>query len=607
MNNKLKKFIVAVIAVLTLVVGSISLTGCNYCAHQLKTIEGEASTCTVHGHMTSYECKKCGKLFAYSATEGLYEIKEAAERPLAEHTPAIPVFEDDATAEEIALATKNLFTFKLKEGVSTAASPEDYEVYAACADCGEEGLVPEDKLFPSVVPDGMIKGKHITVGESTIATSFKLDAGWGGADVDANGVVNSGEKRVLDLIWDSDANLSSWFVPVTVGVRRYSIVFAYNSGSQPIDIVYRAIYMKNKSKEKFYDTEATLAPGWNAFTAGVTHNVSIPVWQTDIFVKEELQEDVELRFSSFYYVDDTKPKGLSVYSKPRTTYNVGDTFDGSGMQLRVSYGNNVFKVIDGSECKTSLDGRELTDKDVRVMVKYKGLSVAVGLNVGKEVEKKKVTLVGATFADGSKSKELEIGTHFLTDVKLQENKTFKRFVGKHGETLSKFTPVDDYAMTVKAEYEEDTDGEIITVDDCEEYAANLLDGRYMDKSGAGSHDIVFKFKENHTLDKLIIYPWVGSVKNLPRRTYSSIKSFTLSVSDDGENWREIYVCEYDPCCEDESVYDYNDDGAGGNPVLLKAYFDAVTTKYFRITEDVRNIYGTGGSCGMSEVEIFCLD
>ncbi len=274
------------------------------------------------------------------------------------------------------------------------------------------------------------------------------------------------------------------------------------------------------------------------------------------------------------------------------------------MRLRVGYGNNVYKVIDGSHCKTSLDGRALTEKDSRVTVKYKGKNVTLSINVGTQVEKKKVTLVGATFADGEKSKELEVGTHFLNTVKLQEGKTFTRFVGMHGETLSEFTPVSEYAMTVKAEYEEDSEGEKVTLDDCVSYMYGLLDGRYMDKTGGSGHEIVFEFKNPLTVDRLLMYPWVGSIKSQPLRTYSSIRSFTVSVSDDGENWREVYVCEYDPACEDETVYDNNDDGAGGTVMLINAYFDAVNTKYLKITEKVRNIYSTGGNCGMSELEIF---
>lgn len=370
MKKKIMKITALVAAVAAAVaLGCIGLTGCGYCAHQLETIEKTESTCIVHGRDYSYRCKKCGKLFAYSAEKGLYEVGEAEELPFAAHT------------------VKGDFGAAPSGGKTMAASLFDYDVTSKCAVCGERFAVPHESLVPIVPPTRTLND---TSGERrTYKGERKFDeaAGRWYTTIQFYKTTRPDDVTMLDP-WNDKGWSGHYgayqrlplFIPFDTDVPRYAVFIVHNtSDSKAIKIDWS---IDGKTYAGVTVGAGEYAPLVVSGTREVTNVDGQYVRVGDPAGGETLGANVVVEMTGFFYTAGTVAN-LTIDSPPvKTEYKAGESFDPAGLEIYATYTDYCLgKALIAGEYTYNTAGRVLTAEDDRVVFSYGGMSVSVPITV----------------------------------------------------------------------------------------------------------------------------------------------------------------------------------------------------------------------------------
>lgn len=389
-GGKAMKAIIIAFTVLTLALCCLSITGCGYCAHELKVKDEKvASTCVEHGHSYTYECKKCKKLFAYTLDKGLYEVSEAEELPLsAEHTlPEV----DEEHPENFPLG------IRLKEGKTAAESVLDYEITTKCTLCQKEFAI-EDKNLAAVVPleNKVSENTNTRRTYSGVRMQDEATGRWY-TDIQFYKATRPTDVTELkpfakiteggDLGWvssDGAYQRLPLYVPFNKNQTRHVVYIVHNSDAAA------TVNLEWSIDGKRYAT-VTVAPGeykplvvyglkdWDCNVDSQFFRVSTAAGGAT------LGSNIKMEMTGFLYTSGTVDK-LDIDSQPtKTEYKVGETFDSAGLRIYATYSDYCLgKTVNLAECKFSTDDRTLTEKDDRVTISYGGKKVSVPITVVKE-------------------------------------------------------------------------------------------------------------------------------------------------------------------------------------------------------------------------------
>lgn len=520
MKKKLIKPILILLAVIT-VFSAIGFTGCGYCQHQLSELQKVPATCQETGLKTAYECVKCGKLFAYTDEKGLYEISEREVAPLSGHT----------------VGTE--FTGKNRDGSDAVNALEDMAVYAECAVCGEDFAVDANRLIAFSPSDNV--GTHIDIDDNTrVATEYVFESG-----------VKSGTKLTIEPLRDSGKNENANVeVPFEANKYRYLIMFVYNDSNVDVDIKYGA----ERNGERCLTDVSVPAKGYAAFTVNIKFSGSDPRSWHELYMMQDLSERVKLTFTGYYYAEN-KLKSISLRSKGRVEFAVGEVFDASGIVVVADFGENVTRVLKPEEYEVNLTDKILTEEDTQVIITYKNKTVKYDITV-REFERT-VTLVGATFADGTQTKQLKQGSKLPDDILFTQGKTFKNWMDYYGNTYTDYT-VGDSDILLYAVYEGEQKGEnyvsgkLFTSNEAgfnpSDYGfGKLTDGVRTDYNAWGSNRhssseaeiwLLVDLGELLTVNEVYLYPREADGLYFP-------VAYRIEVSEDGENFTEVFAMECD--------------------------------------------------------------
>lgn len=392
MKNKIKKIIAAVVAVSTLVLCCVGAAGCNYCAHQLETIEKQESTCIEHGHGYSYRCKKCNKLFAYTTEKGLYEIKEAETLPLGAHS--------------LPADLEGKIGIRLKDGITQATSVFDYEITSKCGLCDEEGnslcseefvisgehlaqIVPPNIEKPHVGESGVVYTGEYLYEEATGRpytkiefrsttkqdTAIQLDPANFVKPTD--GKLNPNKKYNEKYEWVDASNIGSYqrfplYVPFNANETRYVYYIIRNTSSAPITVNW-SVDGKTWADETIQPDEVKPL----LVTGTKTYNTNLE----DQFIKvsnpnstkSTLGVKMSIEVTGFFYVAGDVSK-LDIDSLPdKLEYAEGETFDPAGLKVYATYSDYCLgKSLRIEEMDFDCGDRPLTKNDKVVTVSYGG-------------------------------------------------------------------------------------------------------------------------------------------------------------------------------------------------------------------------------------------
>lgn len=520
MKNKIRKTAVLLLAAL-LAALAIGFTGCGYCQHVLTELQKVPATCRSTGLKTAYECTKCGKMFAYTDATGLYEIQEREIAPLSGHTVGAS------------------FSGKNKNGSETVNSLDEMAVFAECEVCGEDFAVDANKLIAFSPSDNV--GTHVDIDDGTrVATTYTFKSG-----------TKSGAKLTIEPLRDSGKNQNANVeVPFEANKVRYLIMFVYNDSGVDVDIRYGA----ERNGERCLTDINVPAKGYAAFTVNIKFSGGDPRSWHELYMMQDLSEQVDLTFTGYYYAEN-KLKSISLRSKSRVEFAVGEVFDPAGITVVADFGENVTRILKPEEYEINLTGKELTEEDTEVIITYKNKTVKYDITVREF--KRNITLFGATFADGSHTKELRQGTKLPDDLIFAAGKTPKGWSDYYGNTYSEYT-VGDSDMLLYAEYENAVKsenyarGKLFTSNEVGFNPSsfglgNLTDGNYSGYNAWGSNRhyeaeaeiwLLLDLDELLTLNEVVLYPRAADGLFFP-------VGYKIEVSSDGENFTEVFTMEND--------------------------------------------------------------
>lgn len=151
------------------------------------------------------------------------------------------------------------------------------------------------------------------------------------------------------------------------------ITLQYNNG----DIVKDINYSEGLNQESLYASKFSFSPSLDALLTVANSNVTITYTDDGQSAKVDLPITVK----------DKEIKSIAVETSPtRIKYVAGDTFDPSGLAIKVTYGDNTEKVIayQGNESDFSFapsKGTELTASDKKVTITYGDKTVDQDISV----------------------------------------------------------------------------------------------------------------------------------------------------------------------------------------------------------------------------------
>ncbi|MCH5162322.1 MAG: discoidin domain-containing protein [Clostridiales bacterium] len=522
MKRKSSKIIMLVLSLVLLIGCVLPLGGCDYCQHKLKELEKVPATCLATGLRTAYKCEKCGQMFKYSDATGLVEISKRETLPIAGHTVG------------------EKYIGVPKSG-GAASSLSDYEVHAECAVCEQYFKVNTENLI-AFAPSDYAGGKHFDLDDGTVATRYTFAGG-----------THSGDKKTIEPLRDSKTNDNANVeVPFAANVNRYLVMFVHNESNIDVDIRYGA----ERNGERCLTDVHVPANGFASFLVTIKFSGGDPRSWHELYMMQDLAQDqaVTLSFSGYFYAS-SKVQAIIIEKYGKTEFAIGETLDVDKLVVVADYGENVKRTLKPDEYSVNLKDKVLTEEDKEVVVTFKKKSAKYSITVKRFF--RKVTLVGATFANGSSTMEVEQGKPLPSGITMNRGKVFDHWIDIYGEQYTEYV-VSDSDVTLKAVYKDDSTLEKInlalnkmcTVSEIDEREApyfpvkNLTDGiksngtnnSWVSKSHSSATDPVWvevDLGNVIAVNEVVLYPRNGDGVYFPIDYY-------IEISVDGEEYTKVF-------------------------------------------------------------------
>lgn len=577
-----------------LLASSIVLSSCgfdpNYCQHTLEEVEKTDASCMKVGKKTAYVCTKCGDMFAYGylngkdGEKGLYPIEYQEMLDYAGHK----------TGDFYGDLKSDMTTFD-------ASSLEDFSVWSHCSEdgCGEPFEVPEHNLV-AFAPNTNTNGKAtaVTEGEATDATRFAISAGTKAGHCI---VIYSGE---------GDRDNSTAAIPFSANTDRHIILFFHNDGNQDVDIRYGTEFYGAR-----VGTDVTVPAG--GYACGY-FNLNIADSNKDcyheLYINTDIEESLNITVSGYYY-HEAKLQGIKIKSYPQTEYAIGEIFNPEGLEVLATYGG-IDRKVKTEDYRLVLNNNKsidqpLTAEDTKVYVIYENKQLEFEIKV-KRFEQT-VTLVGASFADGSTSKVVDRNALIPTDITAANGQAIDHLIDQYGNKYvlgegkvpaynAILSPVyvgekfsDNYALGAKVEASSTNHGgKGSALVDGGHSLNSDVDNRWSSSSNYDTASPDAEDREWVTVD-------LGEVKSvscvvLYPRIYGSYfpEGYEILVSEDNEHWTTVVTVE-------------NDELASQNSKLGRWNgFNAVNARYIKVV--ATKMTSDSGAYGyifqLSEIEIY---
>ncbi len=568
--KKMKKMIALFLAGATMAGAISAFSGCipEYCQHTLKEIPRVNANCQQTGLKTAYECTKCEMLFAYTDEKGLYEITEQEVLPLSGHT----------------VGTQ--FSYKAKEGVETIGSLGDMVPTAVCTICQEIFEVSTDNMKPFAPSDQ--RGKHVMSGDA-IATEFTFASG-----------TTSGSKITIEPLNDSgsmdEANVE---VPFTENTSRYLVMFIYNSANFDVNIEYGA----ERNGERCKSPVTVPAKGYASVTVDIKFSGSDPRSWHELYMMQDLSESVTLTMCGYYYASSVL-KNLSIGSKSRTEFAIGETFNAEGLSVVANYVDGTTRVLAPEEYTINLTNKVLESSDTQVIVTFKNKTVKYDITVKHFY--RNVTLNGATYSDGSRTQELLQGSKLPDDIIFTPGKTFSCWVDLYGREITDYV-VGDATAVLTAKYGDTIKsanyalGKPATSNEDGFDPGNFGLGRLTDGTttgwnawGSDRHDsasnevyVEIDLGEVMTINEVDLFPREADGLYFP-------VDYVIFVSEDGVNYTNVFTVAGDAQSTLKSK------------LVRYCHFADVNARYVRIAASKLSAGDSGSDyyCEFAEIEIY---
>ena len=578
---------------LALVLCISALCSCNidfdYCQHKLEEIEKNESSCMAVGRKTAYVCTKCGQMFAYGylngtdGEKGLYEIDNQEMLDYSGHKVSD-------------------FFGDLKSTMTTfdASSLEDYTVWSHCAveGCGEAFEVDKYNLVafaPAMNNNG--KSTSVTVGTSTTATQFAISGG-----TKAGHCISIYDGKT------SRGNATER-IPFDANVDRHVILFFHNDGNQDVTIKYNVEFYSDRQGVEVVVPAGGYAPAYFKFNLGQSNGYCYH----ELYINTDIESDFNLTVSGFFY-NEAKLQTVRVDKYPRVEYAIGETLDVSGLEVIATFGGVERKLTSEDYTLVLNNNKSITEPlaegDNKVYVIYQNKQVSFDIKVQRYVQK--VTLNGATFADGTAVADLDRGALIPTDIKSDNGKVIEYFLDGRGakyipgESIVPgydvtLTPIyvgeslsDNYALGAKVD---------VSSTDHGGKKNNLVDGVH-----GGNSDIDERWSSKSNDDANVSEAdreWVmidlGEVKSVSAvALYPRIfggyfpEAYEILVSCDGDSWQTVVTVSHDEYA------------ASGGTMSRWNFFEATDAQYVKIvaTKLTNDNAGWGYIFQLSEVEVY---
>ena len=421
MKRRASKLVTLVLSLALSALCLLPLTACDgYCQHKLKELEKVPATCMATGLRTAYKCEKCGLLFHYSDATGLVETNKREVLPKSGHTVG------------------EVYVGKNKDGGDEITSLADYEVYAECAVCEELFKVNPENLI-AFAPSDYSGGTHFDIEEegraAITATKYTFAAG-----------TTSGTCRTIEPLRDSGKSATANVeVPFEANVNRYLIMFAHNESNIDVDIKYGA----ERNGQRCNTEVHVPANGFASFLVTINFSGGDPRSWHELYMMQDISAPVTLSLCGYYFATN-KLRSIAIQEYGRNEYGVGETLDVDKIVVVADYGENVKRELKPEEYTIDLAGKVLTEEDEEVVITYKNKTVKFPITVRHFY--RKVTLIGATFADGSSTKELDQGKPLPSTIVINGGRTLDHWVDMYGESYTEYT-VGEGDITLTAVFE----------------------------------------------------------------------------------------------------------------------------------------------------------
>ncbi|MCH5351655.1 MAG: discoidin domain-containing protein [Clostridiales bacterium] len=571
MKSLFKKIITGFLSVALVIFCALPLVGCDgYCQHKLEELERVPATCLQTGLRTAYKCVKCGKMFHYSDATGLVEATEREVLPVSGHQVG------------------EVYSGKV-EGGGTADSLTDFEVYSKCAVCEQDFKVNTDNLI-AFAPSDYSGGTHFDLEDGRVATRYTFPAG-----------TTSGTVRIIEPLRDSKTNANANVeVPFAAKVNRYLIMFVHNESNIDVNIKYGA----ERNGERCNTEVHVPANGYASFTVTINFSAGDPRSWHELYMMQDIDTPVTLSLCGYFYASN-KLQSIIIEKYGKTEFAIGEKLDVENIVIVADYGENVKRTLKPEEYKVNLEDKELTEEDTEVVITYKNKSVKYPITVKRFF--RKVTLVGATFADGSSTKEVEQGKQLPSGITMNRGKTLDYWIDMYGEKYTDYT-VGDSDITLKAVY---TDAGTVDKVNLALRKPVTSNEKGFNPSGFGIGNITDGVKSGYNAwgsdahSSASNFVWVeidlegvnavNEVVLYPRAAdgvYFPIDYF-IEVSSDGENYTKVFEMTGD------KLSPQNDNRP------RYCFFNGINTRYIRVTATTLT-NGGGGQyyCDYGEIEVY---
>lgn len=532
------------------IAATFALGGCGYCQHKFEEVPKVAATCVEHGLRTAYKCVKCGKMFGYDVKKGsVYEISEQEQTDFGKHVAGsdfTPVVPEDAD------------------------SFADIRIESDCTVCGENFETYGENVF-AYTPADQRKYKHKSE-DGIHYTEFSFPAG-------------SADDTKIQIRYDDSG--SDPFVAVSKITfkaqtpKKYVIMFK-NESDIDVELVYGTEYYGVMCQT---DVVTVPAGGYGASLLEVIHKDSNESY-TELYLKTEIDREVKIGVCGFYF-EETSKLQTSAVSYAQNEFYEGDTIDPEKIVIKQTYESGSVKHVPASGAVGEAIGRALTMGDKKVEFTFGGKKYKYDINV--KTSKYTLTLVGATFSDGTTSRILDKHAEIPNDIVRKKDAIFLYWEDSFGNKYPNKFNMNGEDLTVRAVYA-DFDGNVL-----QKRSENYARGKACTSDDVGFSPISYGLgnltdnnqdsvwgsdKYDNANNSVWVQVDLGEVKTISEVVLGERKNgeyfpqaYYIEVSEDGENYKRVFTTNND-------VKSGNGETFFGNRTC---FFAAVSARYVRVT------------------------